>query len=81
MYTDSKNARNRVLNRKMPGRNRYIDIRFKWIIENVEAKEFDVIYIKGEEMIIDGLTKPLKGNKHIRFVVMLGLEARKVLWG
>ena len=81
LYTDSKNVKNRVLNRKVPGRNRYIDVRFKQIIENVKAKEFDIIYIKGEEIIIDSLTKPLKADKYIRFVVMLGLEVRKVLQG
>jgi hypothetical protein len=80
LYTDSKNARDRVLNHKVPGRNRCMDVRFKWIIESVEAQEFDVIHIRGEEMIADGLTKPLKADKHSRFVTMLGLEDRKIPW-
>src|SRR4051812_22490495 len=46
LYTDSKNARDRVLNRNNAGRNRCIDVRFKWIMEQVEAKEFDIIHIK-----------------------------------
>ena len=80
LYTDSKNARDRVLNRKVPGRNRCMDIRFKWIVENVEEKEFDLIHVMGEDMIADGLTKPLKADKHARFVKMPGLEAREGPW-
>lgn len=32
-------------------------------------------------MIVDGLIKLLKADKYSRFVTMLGLEDRKVLWG
>lgn len=31
-------------------------------------------------MIADGLTKLLKADKHARFVRLLGLEERIVLW-
>lgn len=80
LYTDSKNARDWILNRRMPGRNRCMDVRFKWIIEQVEGKEFEIIHIKGEDMIADGLTKLLKADKHARFVRLLGLEERIVPW-
>ena len=80
LYTDSKNARDRVLNRNNAGRNRCIDVRFKWIMEQVEAKEFDILHIKGEDMIADGLTKPLKADKHARFVGLLGLEEKEIPW-
>ena len=32
LYIDSSNAKDRVLNSNIPARNRYIDIRYKWLI-------------------------------------------------
>ena len=39
-----------------------------------------VKYIKGDDMIADGFTKPLLREKHVRFVKMLGLVVKKVPW-
>ncbi|KAL0469242.1 hypothetical protein QR685DRAFT_445276, partial [Neurospora intermedia] len=32
LYTDSSNAKDWILNPNLPARNRYIDIRYKWLI-------------------------------------------------
>ena len=40
----------------------------------MEGKIIDVIYIPGEEIVANGLTKPLKANKHAKFVKMVGLQ-------
>ena len=80
LYTDSSNARDRALNKNIPARNRYIDIRYKWLIEQVERKAIEVIHISGEEMPADGLTKPLKADKHAKFVKLIGLHQKKVPW-
>ena len=78
LYTDSSNIRNRALNRNIPTRNRYINIRYKWLIEQIEGKIIDVIHIPGEEIIVNGLTKPLKANKYTKFVKIIGLQQEKV---
>ncbi|KAK3348033.1 hypothetical protein B0H65DRAFT_406992, partial [Neurospora tetraspora] len=57
LYTDSENARNRVFNVNVPARNRYIDIRYKWLIQQAEMKAINVIHLAGEDMPADGLTK------------------------
>jgi len=80
LYTDSANARTVVLNPNKTARTRTIDIRYKWIIDRVKKNEFDVIQIPGEEMIADGLTKPLLVDKHARFVKALGLVAKTIPW-
>lgn len=81
LYTDSSNAKNRVLNPKMPTRNRYIDIRYKWLIQEVmDRKAFTIEHLPGEEMPADGLTKPLKPDKHAKFVKLVGMVQKKVPW-
>jgi len=39
-----------------------------------------VIQIPREEMIVDGLTKPLLVDKYARFVKALGLVAKIIPW-
>ncbi|WPJ67452.1 hypothetical protein SMAC4_14172 [Sordaria macrospora] len=80
LYTDSENARNRVLNVNVPARNRYIDIRYKWLIQQAEMKTINVIHLAGEDMPADGLTKALKADKHAKFVKLIGLVQQKVPW-
>ncbi len=61
-------------------RTRCIDIRYKWVIEQVEKEELEVRYINGVDMATNGLTKPLQREKHHNFVKMMGIVARRIPW-
>ncbi|KAK1779840.1 hypothetical protein QBC45DRAFT_324964 [Copromyces sp. CBS 386.78] len=80
LYTDSENARNRVFNINIPARNRYIDVRYKWLVEQAEQKKLDLVHLAGDVMPADGLTKPLKADKHAKFVKLIGLVQQKIPW-
>ena len=78
LYTNNNNAKNRVLNSNIPARNRHIDIYYKQLIQEVERKAFIIEHLPGEEMPADGLIKPLKPNKHGKFVKLVGIIQKKV---
>lgn len=80
VFTDSANARIHVLNPQKAARTRCIDIRYKWIVEQTRNGLFEIKYVKGEEMIADGLTKPLLREKHEKFVKLLGMASIAVPW-
>jgi hypothetical protein len=80
LYTDSLNAYKTALNPHNKARTRNIDIRYKWIIEQVDRGEIRLQHLEGKEMPADGLTKPLLPDKHERFVTMLGMTAKTVPW-
>ena len=80
LFTDSANARANVLNPLNTASTRCIDIRYKWIIENVQGGMFQLDHLAGNEMVADGLTKPLQKEKHKRFVRLLGLVSKTVPW-
>ena len=67
--TDSQNAMSQVLNPLNQARTRYIDIRFKWIVQKtVDTGSFELRHVPTEKMPADGLTKPLQREKHCQFV-------------
>ena len=61
-------------------RTRTIDIRYKWVIEQAERKLLEARHVKGIDMPVDRLTKPLQKEKHAVFVRMLGMVVRKAPW-
>ena len=63
MFTDSANARHITLNPYKTARTRHIDIRYKWIQDQVQKGDFNLKYVKTVEMMADGLTKPLGKEK------------------
>jgi hypothetical protein len=73
LYTDSANARTTVLSPYNTARTRNLDVRFKWIINQVSDGNLNVQHIAGTEMVADGLTKPLQKEKHAKFVKLLNL--------
>ncbi|KAK2772727.1 retrotransposon hobase [Colletotrichum kahawae] len=77
LFTDSANAYSYVMNPLNQACTRYIDVRYKWIVEEVLTnKTFSLRLINGFEMTADGLTKSLKAQKHRDFVRILGLVDR-----
>jgi hypothetical protein len=73
LFTDSANALTTALNPLNSARTRSIDIRYKWILDQVQRKKVDLRHLAGTEMAADGLTKPLGRDKHAKFVKLLGL--------
>ncbi len=80
LFTDSLNAYQTVANPLIKARTHCIDIRYKWVMEQVSKGTLDVRHINGVEMAADGLTKPLNKEKHQRFVMMMGIVARNLPW-
>jgi hypothetical protein len=64
MMTDSANARYIMLNPLRNARTRNINVRYKWIIDEQRKGVFIINYIAGENIVANGLTKPLEKNKH-----------------
>jgi hypothetical protein len=52
---------------------KHIDIRYMWLKEVIKEGSIRLQYASTEEMIADGLTKPLVGEKFYRFVESLNL--------
>jgi hypothetical protein len=71
LITDSQNARLTVLNPLNAARTRHIDIKYKWIIDKTSKGIFDIQQVGTAEMTADGLTKPLKREKHTKFLHQL----------
>ena len=73
LFTDSSNALNTVMNPYNSARTRSIDIRYKWVIDQVKNGRLSVQHLPGQDMPADGLTKPLAKVPHAQFVKLLGL--------
>jgi hypothetical protein len=54
-------------------RLRHVDIHNHWLRQEVQANRISVTYTPSDEMIADGLTKALQGDKFRRFRSQLGL--------
>ena len=80
LFTDSLNAFLTVANPLNKARTRCIDIRYKWIMEQVQRGHLNVQHIAGLDMAADGLTKPLTREKHAKFIKMMGMVAQKIPW-
>lgn len=55
-------------------RSKHIDIQHHYIRDEVDAKRIELSYIPTEEMIADGLTKPLSAIKYLTFVKQMGMS-------
>lgn len=58
---------------RIRGRAKHIAIRFAHVREAVESKLMTLKYCPSEEMVADGMSKPLGGIKHQNMVEGLGL--------
>jgi hypothetical protein len=77
LFTDSQNARLTVLNPINQARTRYINLRYKWVIQRTDRGDFEVVHIGTNDMVADGLTKALPRIRHAAFVKQLGLTIPK----
>jgi hypothetical protein len=74
VYTDSQNAELIALNPMEVARTKHIDVKYKWIIEQVAKKAVKLQRVGTNDMTADGLTKGLNLVKHQRFCEMIGLR-------
>ena len=51
-----------------------MDVKYKWVKEQVARCIVEPVYISTTEMVADGLTKPLVMEKHARFLELLNLQ-------
>ena len=49
-------------------------LKYRYIKETKQAGIFDILYIKPKRMPADGLTKPLNGITHQKFLSLIGLN-------
>lgn len=54
-------------------RTRHIGIAYQFVRERVESKELEVIYVPTDDMIADGLTKPINADKYGKHIAKMGL--------
>ena len=52
---------------------RHVDIHQHWLRERVQDKVFTVEKLSTNQILADGLTKPLSRQKHEKFVQLLGM--------
>lgn len=55
-------------------RTKYIDIQHHYIRDEVTSRRINLVYTPTEEMLADGLTKPLSHVKFFNFIKQLGME-------
>ncbi len=58
-------------------RAKNIDIQYHKVHDLISDDVLELDYIPTEEMVVDGLTKPLILTKHEYFITMLGLENKR----
>jgi hypothetical protein len=59
IYEDNQSTIAALTGKKCPNRVKHIGVRFTWLVENIEASEFTVLYCPTTEMPADIFTKAL----------------------
>jgi hypothetical protein len=72
---DNKGAIESANNPRHHNRTKHCLVRFQHVREQVSAGLVAIQYLATTEMPADGLTKPLSGDKHAKFIALLGLES------
>jgi hypothetical protein len=73
IYSDNQGALRLIGNPEFHSRSKHIDVQYHYVRELKEAGTIEVEYIPTEEMAADCLTKPLKRQKLIENLKMVGL--------
>ena len=81
LRTDASAAKG-IATRRGLGKVRHIEVNQLWLQEKVNNGEIQVMKVKGEGNLADGLTKPLEGpgvKKHVALTRQEIVEGRSVL--
>ncbi len=74
IYGDNQGAIALAKNPQFHARTKHIDIQTHFIREKVAEGSIDLAYVPTDQMIADGLTKPLARDKFVQFRAALGIE-------
>ena len=77
MYADNKGAISLTESTAYHKRSKHIAARYHWTRDMIWNKEVELYYLPTDEMMADGLTKPLKAIKHTEFVRIFGLKRKE----
>jgi Reverse transcriptase (RNA-dependent DNA polymerase) len=72
-FSDSMNTVDASKHPQLSSKLRHIDIKFKWVLQSVQDGVASIEHVTTDQMIADGLTKPLPAAGHQAFIKMLGL--------
>ena len=67
VYQDNQSTINLMKNGVTGSRSKHVKIRFAWIKEAIEAKEFELRHKATKDMLADGLTKAKQGNEFLNY--------------
>ncbi|GFQ96303.1 retrovirus-related Pol polyprotein from transposon TNT 1-94 [Trichonephila clavata] len=73
LQIDNQSAIRLVKNPEFHNRTKHIDIRYKFIREQYENKQLNVINCSSEVQVADILTKPLAKDRFLKLELMLGM--------
>lgn len=71
---DNQGALSLAENPEFHQRTKHIAIRYHYLRDRVAKGRIELFYVPTDEMVADGLTKPLASTKHTRFVELLNLQ-------
>jgi hypothetical protein len=74
IYADNKSAIDLTTNPLYHKRTKHIEMRWHWIREMIDRKKITLTYLFTNEMVADGLTKPLPVSAFRKFRIMLNLS-------
>ncbi len=74
LHGDNQGALALAENPEFHQRTKHIAIRYHLLRDLVEKKKLELFYVPTEDMVADGLTKPLNTTKHARFNELLNLR-------
>jgi len=74
VYQDNQSTINLMKNGITGSRSKHVKIRFAWIKEAIEAKEFELRHKATKDMLADGLTMAKQGNEFKLFKVGAGIQ-------
>ena len=74
IYGDNQSSLALAEDAKAHQRSKHVDIQYHYIRQQVQDKRVFLSYVETQQMVADGLTKPLTAAKHAIFIKMLGLE-------
>jgi hypothetical protein len=74
IYADNQSAIALAKNPVYHARSRHIDIQYHFVREKVADGTVEYTYLPTNDMVADGLTKPLERVKHGRFVSLLEIQ-------
>ena len=83
LYGDNTGSLDLVKNARINDRSKHIDVAYHNTKDFVSRGRLTVSYISTNDMIADGLTKPLAGVKHQDFIYRLNMDTavERSLWG